>query len=146
MASSVPNLQQPSNWVNQEVDHVLPTQGEEERVDHHPVSIWREQLPPRVVRTARRDSAGARESSHLETPPISRVALSRSREERETSGREMDWEQGQDDSRMKEEMRGDTMASCSEQRLQSFVRLESLVRYFKTYLILPSGPFRVHHP
>ena len=37
MTSSVPNLQQPSNWVNQEVDHVLPTHGEEERVDHHPV-------------------------------------------------------------------------------------------------------------
>ena len=68
-------------------------------------------MPPRVVRTARRDSAGARESSHLETPPISRVALSRSREERETSGREMDWEQEEDSSRMKEKMRGDTTAS-----------------------------------
>ena len=84
-------------------------------------SIWREQWPPRVVRTARRDSADARESSHLETPPVvSRVALSRRREERETSGREMDWEQGQDSSRMKEEMRGDTTASCSEQTLQIF--------------------------
>ena len=53
-------------------------------------SIWREQWPPRVVRTASRDSAAARESSHLETPAISRVALSRSRVQRDMSGREMD--------------------------------------------------------
>ena len=36
------------------------------------------------------------------------------------SGREMDWEQGQDSYRMKEEMRGDTKDNWSEQRVQSF--------------------------
>ena len=53
-------------------------------------SIWREQWPPRVVRTASRDSAAARESSHLETPAISRVAFSRSRVQRDMPGWEMD--------------------------------------------------------
>ena len=96
-----------------------------------------------MVRTARRDLTAAREFSHL---PISRVALSWSRVEREMSGREMYWEQGQDDSRMKEEMRGETAASCSEQRLQVFVRLETLIGYLKTYSILPSVPWTIHQP
>ena len=83
-------------------------------------SIWREPWPPRLVRTARRNSAADRESSHLETPPISRVTLSISRVERAASGREMDWEHGQDDSKMKDEMMGDTAANSTEHRLQSF--------------------------
>ena len=90
--------------------------------------------------------AAAREFSHLGTPPISRVALSWSRVEREMSGREMDWEQEQDDSRMKEEMRGETAASCSKQRLQVFVGLETLFGYSKTYLILQSLPWKTHQP
>ena len=66
-------------------------------------SIWKEQWW--VVKTGSRDSAAARESSHLETPPSPRVALNRSRVESKMSGREMDWEQGQDISRMQEEMK-----------------------------------------
>ena len=45
MTSSVPNLQQPSNW-DYQVDHILPTQGEVEGGDHHPVVHMEGELAP----------------------------------------------------------------------------------------------------
>ena len=46
------------------------------------------------------------------------MALRSSRELSETSGREMDWKQLQDDSIMREAIVGDTEASATDQRLE----------------------------
>ena len=74
------------------------------------------------------------------------MALRSSRELSETSGREMDWEQLQDDSKMRKVIVGDTEASATDQTLERSVRFEPFIGYFKTCLTLPSEPQTVHHP